>query len=790
MSRTAPGGRVAATEAPDSPDAPLFAALARVAQAESLEAAADVACEAVVARGRWGRAAFVYVLPHGLVFGSAGLSDAEKEMLRTNLGRFGPVERSTNRLFVLESYRIVPGVDVAFIPVERRARLASMQLRAPQGRGTAGERWEPEDELVLLPHTEQGASLGTLALSAPADGRRPGPDALPDLRALLAFAGAVGALLRARDRAVESGREQSRRVLDYVQSLANLDDVETLLDRVAEICARLAGFHVGVLTAHMEDGAHVGAWNLPPEERAAFWKNSRGSTLEGTAGKRARIRAMAFPGTGIAYVPHDADLSRSHAFVAGKTMPGGTWHAEDRLFVLLRTTQGRDIGVLSLDEPGDGRAPTASSLGALRVAERFLDLCGALLETRLLRAQVERTQRLEAVGTLVAGIAHDFNNVLGAIMGYASLLRVQLPPDSELTSTVRVLEESCERAAGLTRRLRALTQAAPTQKQSLDVAALVADAAKVARDTFVPRLTVETDLKPGLPPVMGDAGALSRALLNLCINARDAQRDGGRMTLRAYAETPPEGGAPTAVRIEVEDDGPGLSPSARQHLFEPFFTTKPHGKGTGLGLFSAWSTARGHGGSLEAVERRETGALFRLRLPAAGAPVRKPDPAAVANPAERRRVFVVEDESPIQDLIRHGLEMLGHHVEAVWDGQEAIDVLERRAGDFDLVILDLLLPRRSGTEVFHVLRGLRQDLPRDPLQRERRGGAARRRHEGGRGRHARQAVDRAPPPRGRAAGAGGGSAEAGEVGRGAGGAGPACVRVRRARARQVAGERS
>jgi signal transduction histidine kinase/CheY-like chemotaxis protein len=500
-------------------------------------------------------------------------------------------------------------------------------------------------------------------------------------------------------------------VLDYVQSLAHIEDVETLLDRVAEICARLAGFHVGVLTAHMEDGSHVGTWNLSAEEREAFRRNSRGSTVEGTAGKRARIRAMSFPGTGIAYVPHDAELSRSQAFVTGRAKPGGTWHPEDRLFVLLRTTQGRDIGVLSLDEPLDGRAPTAHSLGALKVAERFLDLGGALLETRLLRAQIERTQRLEAVGTLVAGIAHDFNNVLGAIMGYASLLRVQLPPESELAPTVRTLEESCERAAGLTRRLRALTQGAPAQKQALDVAALVADAAKVARDTFVPRMVVETDLKPGLPPVMGDAGSLSRALLNLCINARDAQPEGGRITLRAYPETPPEGGLPTAVRIEVEDAGPGLSPQARQHLFEPFFTTKPHGKGTGLGLFSAWSTARGHGGSLEAVDRREAGGLFRLRLPAAGVVVRKPGPSGGGDPPERRRVLVVEDESPMQDLIRHGVELLGHHVEAVWDGQEAIDVLERRAGDFDLVILDLLLPRRSGTEVFHVLKSLRLDLP-------------------------------------------------------------------------------
>ena len=251
------------------------------------------------------------------------------------------------------------------------------------------------------------------------------------------------------------------------------------------------------------------------------------------------------------------------------------------------------------------------------------------------------------MGTLVAGIAHDFNNVLGAIMGYASLLRVQLPAESELSPTVRVLEESCERAAGLTRRLRALTQThrrrsrPSTSRRSWRTAAQGR-----ARHVRPAAWSSRRDLKPGLPPVMGDAGALSRALLNLCINARDAQPAGGRITLRAYPETPPEGGPPTAVRIEVEDAGTGTDPARRRlHLFEPFFTTKPQGKGTGLGLFSAWSTARGHGGSLEAVERRETGALFRLRLPARGrgpAEVRAPrapprPPSAAASSSSRTR---------------------------------------------------------------------------------------------------------------------------------------------------------
>jgi len=689
----------------------LLEALARIAGAPTLDAAADLACEAVVAGGRWGRAAYVYALPTGVVFGCAGLANDERERLRAEGSRYGPVERALNRQKALDSFRLAYGLDVAFIPEEQRHGLWASRMRGAAGSGPAGQRWEADDELILLPHDDEGASLGSLALSGPSDGRRPTAASAAGFDELLAFAGAVGAVLRSRVSILESGREQSRRVLDHVQSLTGLSDVGVLLDRVAEVCARLAGYHVAVLTAHMEDGTRVGAFNVSAEERARFVASSRNATVEGTASKRAKIRAAAFPGTGIAYVPKDAELSRSRAFTPGHVVPGGSWHAEDRLFVLLKTTQGRDIGVLSLDEPLDGRAPTLGSLGALRIAERFLDLAGALLETRLLQAQVERTQRLEAVGALVAGVAHDFNNLLGAIMGYASLLRVQLPEGSDLLPTARALEEACERAAGATRRLRALTQAAPAEQRPVDPTQLVADVARTARDTFDPRYVVETDVAGGLPSVLGDPGLLARALLNLCINARDAQPEGGSIVVRARPEGAGNGAPATGVIVEIEDQGPGLSSDARLHLFEPFFTTKGRGKGTGLGLFGAWTAARAHGGHLEAVDRAGPGALFRMHLPAAGRA------GAVAKSGEARpvpagaRVLLIEDERAIQDLLAKGIELLGHRVEAVMDGQSAIELLESRAGEFDLVLLDLLLPRRSGVEVFRALRHLRTDLP-------------------------------------------------------------------------------
>jgi CheY-like chemotaxis protein len=689
----------------------LLDALVRVANAPTLEAAADLACEAVVAQGRWGRVAFVFALPTGVVTGFAGVPQDERESLRADGSRYGPVERATNRQRALEGYRLAAGLDAAFIPQERRGALWESHLRGPTGAGSAGERWEQDDELVLLPHCATGSSLGTLALSAPADGLRPTAASAERLREPLAFAGAVGALLRARAGAAESGREQSRRVLDHVQSLTGLSDVGVLLDRVAEICARLAGYRVGVLTAHMEDGPRVGAFNLAAEERARFIESSSRSTAESTAGKRARIRSMAFPGTGIAYVPRSVDLSRSKAFVPGKPLPGGTWHPEDRLFLLLKTTQGRDIGVLSLDEPLDGRAPAVGALGALEVAQRFLDLAGALLETRLLQSQVERTQRLEAVGSLVTGVAHDFNNLLGAIMGYASLLRVQLPEGSELLPTARALEEACERAAGTTRRLRALTQSPPVERRPVDPTQLLADVARTVRDTFDPRHPVETDVSGGLPTILGDPGQLSRTLLNLCLNAPTRCPTAGRSCCAPGPRRAPTGRRRMASSSRSRT---GARASRRRRAS---ISSSPSSPPSRAGRERAWVCAAP--GARRAVpagaSRPWTVPASRGRSSACACP--PPGPlgsgrggALPAAPAGAR-VLLVEDEHAIQDLVRRGIELLGHRVEAVADGQTAIDLLERRAGDFDLVLLDLLLPRRNGVEVFRVLRGLRADLP-------------------------------------------------------------------------------
>jgi signal transduction histidine kinase/ActR/RegA family two-component response regulator len=714
-----PAGAETPPGEPFLPNDLLLETLRRVGAADAPDRVLDLVCETIVAYGGFGRACYVFLLPSGMALGSAGVDAAERERLRSELARFGPVDRRRNREQALGRFRVAPGLDACFIPEDERGALPSVRLTSGRGEGPPGTRWEEGDELVLLPHGASGEGLGCVGLAAPRDGRRPSAKDLFHLRRVLRFVCACGEILASRQRALERGREEARRVLGYVEALAGVPDVDALLMRVAETCARLAGYRVAVLTAHMDDGPHLGHWNLSAPEVDAFRRSIRGSTSEGTAEKRRRIRALAFPGTGIAYVPHTADLSRGSAYRPSQVPGLATWHPDDRLFILMATPRGRDIGVLSLDEPLDGHAPQAEALGPLRVAERFLDLGGALVEARQLEQHLARTRRLEALGTLAAGVAHDFNNQIGTIMGLASLLRVT-PGDAGVAArTASEIEEACRQAAGLAARLRDLSRRHPPVREPVEVGPLLAECARAVEQQRGGAVKVHLDLPADLPAVEGDARELQRALGSLCTNAAEALEGGGNLWLSVRTDASlgvlGEERRPY-LRIAIEDDGPGVPVEVRDRIFEPFFTTRSREQHDGLGLFVAFAVARAHGGTLEVGSRPGGGASFRLLLPvpvpAEAAPRAVGASARARAPGQAAHVLVVEDEPGLQEVVRRSLDVLGHTCDLAPDGETALSLLEpEKARAYDAVLLDLVLPRRSGVEVLRRARAVRPDLP-------------------------------------------------------------------------------
>ncbi len=713
----------AAPRGPWASVAEVLADLEHVAAAPTPDETLDRLCGVLEARGDFERVAAVRVLPTGPAFGAAGLPPAERARLRGAQPRVGPAERDRNRAWVLAHHRLAPGLDVCFVPCEARPAADWVHLASPAGSGAPGERWEAGDELLLVPHATDGASLGCVDLAAPRSGRRPTPRDAPRLAGLLAFARRALAGLDAVARAEERGREATRRVIAAMESLTSAGDMEELIQQVTETCTRLAGYRVGVLTVHLEDGPHLGHYNLAPGEVEAFLDSQRGTTVEGTAAKRRRIRELAFPGTSIAYVPHTVDLKRGQAFRPSRPDAGlHSWHEDDRLFLLMTGRDGRDCGVLSLDEPLDGHAPHPDALGSLRLAERFLALGTALIETRQAQVQLARSRRIEALGTLAAGVAHDFNNLVGVILGYASLLRLTTPDAVATARMAAQIEEACRRAAALTGRLRDFSPMRVLAREPVEPTALLEGVVERARARAARGVRVESDVAPDLPEIFGDATELARCLDQIATNALEAAPDGGLVRIEGRAD---EGayrpGEPRrrSVRISVEDNGPGIPEDLRERVFEPFFSTRPRQEHEGLGLFVAFTIARAHGGLLEVGARPGGGTSVHLMLPVplgeAASPA--PGPAAGARPAGlpapggRARILVVEDEPAIQEVLRQALDLLGHGHEIVGDGEAALDALEAGADRFDVLLLDLVLPRRSGLEVFRRARALKPDLP-------------------------------------------------------------------------------
>jgi len=324
-------------------------------------------------------------------------------------------------------------------------------------------------------------------------------------------------------------------------------------------------------------------------------------------------------------------------------------------------------------------------------------------EQKRLEAQLQQSQKMESLGSLAGGVAHDLNNVLGAILSLASAHREDggLPP--ALARALNTIVTACLRGRGVIKSLLYFARKGLEEERLLDLNALVADLTQLLAHTTLKRVKPVMALEEGLPAVMGDAGALSHAVMNLCVNAVDAMERGGTLTLRTRRE--PGGG----VSLAVEDTGEGMAPEVLQKAMEPFFTTKPLGKGTGLGLSMVFGTMKAHGGALELRSSPGEGTVATLRFPASRVPEAPPEavPAAAAPKGGRPlSILLVDDDELIREAVGPMLEVLGHQVRLAPGGQEALTLLEQGL-EADLVILDMNMPGLTGAETLPRILALR-----------------------------------------------------------------------------------
>ena len=332
-----------------------------------------------------------------------------------------------------------------------------------------------------------------------------------------------------------------------------------------------------------------------------------------------------------------------------------------------------------------------------------------------LRDQLSHLQKMEAVGALAGGIVHDFNNLLGVIRGYVSLTRLRLRRDDPMQEPIGMIEQSAERAAELARELLLFSRREARKVKMLDLADTVSRVLKIVSQTFDRRIAIETHLAQGLPWIEGDPGELELAILNLCINARDAMPAGGTLTLETSAtvlgreDLPPS--APSApgeyVRLVIRDTGMGMDPQVLKRAFEPFFTTKEAGQGSGLGLAMVDAVVGQHGGFVRADSQPGSGSEFSVFLPAATRPAEKlaePPPAKVERGVGT--VLVVDDEPFIRAFAEDALKELGYQVLIVEDGKRACEVYAARSPEVEYVILDKVMPGMDWREILQTLRSI------------------------------------------------------------------------------------
>ena len=340
-------------------------------------------------------------------------------------------------------------------------------------------------------------------------------------------------------------------------------------------------------------------------------------------------------------------------------------------------------------------------------------------EVRHLEEQLLQAQKMEAIGQLAGGVAHDFNNLLTVVLGHASLM-LDLAADDDTRADLQVIMDAALRGAGLTGQLLTFSRRQVWQPQSVSPDVILADMVTMLRRLIGEHIELLTDLAAPDACVMVDPGQFEQVVMNLVVNARDAMADGGRLELRtrvadaaATDHLLPDGRAGSVLLLQVRDSGSGIEPAVLDHIFEPFFTTKSSGKGTGLGLSTAYGIVARASGSVLARSQLGQGSTMEVALPltdiecheTAAEQEAKPDVSGAVT------VLLAEDEAPLRRLATRVLKRNGYRVLAAANGEEALHLYEVHAGEIDILVTDIVMPRLGGVALAGEIRRRASGLP-------------------------------------------------------------------------------
>ncbi|MGY3451603.1 PAS domain S-box protein [Bradyrhizobium sp. USDA 4353] len=342
-----------------------------------------------------------------------------------------------------------------------------------------------------------------------------------------------------------------------------------------------------------------------------------------------------------------------------------------------------------------------------------------LTEKRAAEAQFRQAQKMEAVGQLTGGVAHDFNNILTVITGSISILADAVAERPELASVAKLIDDSADRGAHLTRQLLAFARKQPLQPVDLDVNALMNETAALLRPTLGEQIEIERILSTDPCTALADPNQLATGIVNLALNARDAMPQGGKLTLETanvtldqdYAEANTEVVVGDYVMIAVSDTGCGIPPAYLDKVFDPFFSTKGVGKGTGLGLSMVFGFVKQSGGHIKIYSEVGHGTSIKLYLPrSASAPRGAAEQHASDTSGGNETILIVEDDPMVRQHVMTQVASLGYTTLAAANAAEALDVLEQHP-EIDLLFTDVIMPgAMNGRQLADAARARRPSL--------------------------------------------------------------------------------
>jgi two-component system, cell cycle sensor histidine kinase and response regulator CckA len=374
---------------------------------------------------------------------------------------------------------------------------------------------------------------------------------------------------------------------------------------------------------------------------------------------------------------------------------------------------------------------TAIEDGQQREREAAIVYALDTTQQRILENHLNQQQKMETIGRLAGNVAHDFNNLLSAIMMATDFLLNAHKPTDPAFQDIMQIKQNANRAASLVRQLLAFSRKQTLRPQVIELSETLPDLTMLLRRLIGEKVTLDIPLIRDLWQIRADVGQFEQAIINLAVNARDAMPNGGRLTIRTGNIGTEESvrlqrkGMPAGeyVQIDVSDTGTGIAPDVIDKIFDPFYTTKDIGKGTGLGLATVYGFIKQTGGFIYVDSELDKGTTFRIFIPryvpavedvlqsaeaapkvAGRMPAADEKASAATDLTGQGTILLVEDEEGLRALNARGLASRGYTVIEAGNGVEAIDVMERRGGNVDLVVSDVMMPEMDGPTMFKELR--------------------------------------------------------------------------------------